>query len=58
MKAKNMLSNNKKITKFTGNPIIDIFYEARERFGSYKTYTTKADIKKIKDLHLTSIAEF
>ena len=38
-----------------GNPIIDIFYEANDRFGLYTTYTVCQNTPNFKQLNLHHI---
>lgn len=40
-----------------GNPIIDIFYEAQDRFGLYTTYTVCKNTPNKKHLNLYHIIE-
>lgn len=37
---------------FKGNPILDIFYEAKQKFGPYKTYTVGCENPRSKLLNL------
>lgn len=41
-----LVQQNKR--KCLGNPIIDIFYEAKDRFGQYTTYTVNNNTPKLK----------
>lgn len=54
MSSSNMLrQNNMKVC--LGNPIIDIFYEAKDRFGLYTTYTVNNNTPQPKQLHFHHI---
>lgn len=46
MNSESFLREEEKTHKYEGNPIIDIFYEAVNRFGSYF-----GNVKRIINLH-------
>lgn len=53
MNCETMLKKEHEVKNvFKGNPILDIFYEAKHKFGSYKTYVVGCENPKPKFLNL------